>query len=206
MTKTSSTHSAASAIEVSELRKSYGEVAAVRGISFEVAQGEVFCLLGPNGAGKTTTVEMLEGYRKRTGGEVRVLGMDPADGEREFRERVSSVLQQTGVQTDLTVMRAGEIIAVGAPDEIGGRDLRPRGDPLRAPGRLVARRRARASGVRAPDGGGPRTEQAGVMRVAIALRCVSRWNARDPCPDRRGPGDGCAVRRRACSVWSPTSR
>src|SRR5690242_6831059 len=66
------------AIEVRDLRKSYGGVEAVRGVSFEVARGEVFCLLGPNGAGKTTTTEILEGYRTRDGGEARLLGMDPA--------------------------------------------------------------------------------------------------------------------------------
>ncbi|HEY4827978.1 MAG TPA: ATP-binding cassette domain-containing protein, partial [Solirubrobacteraceae bacterium] len=76
------------AIEVRGLRKSYGEVDAVRGVSFEVSRGEVFCLLGPNGAGKTTTVEILEGYRTRTGGEARVLGMDPAHSERRLRQRV----------------------------------------------------------------------------------------------------------------------
>src|SRR5215468_9527299 len=65
------------AIEVRDLRRSYGEVQAVRGVSFEVARGEVFCLLGPNGAGKTTIVEILEGYRNRTGGDVQVLGLDP---------------------------------------------------------------------------------------------------------------------------------
>src|SRR5690242_21237411 len=65
------------AIEVRDLRKSYGGVEAVRGVSFEVGRGEVFCLLGPNGAGKTTTTEILEGYRTRDGGEARVLGMDP---------------------------------------------------------------------------------------------------------------------------------
>ena len=91
------------AIEVRELRKSYGETEAVRGVSFEVMRGEVFCLLGPNGAGKTTTVEILEGYRDRTAGEARVLGMDPAHGQRALRERVGIVLQQSGVQTDLTV-------------------------------------------------------------------------------------------------------
>jgi ABC-2 type transport system ATP-binding protein len=91
------------AIEVRDLRKSYGDVEAVRGVSFEVARGEVFCLLGPNGAGKTTTVEILEGYRTRTSGEATVLGMDPAHGQRELRERVGIVLQQCGVQTDLTV-------------------------------------------------------------------------------------------------------
>src|SRR5919201_633460 len=91
------------AIEVRDLRRSYGEVEAVRGVSFEVARGEVFCLLGPNGAGKTTTVEILEGYRTRSAGEARVLGMDPAHGQRELRERVGIVLQQCGVQNDLTV-------------------------------------------------------------------------------------------------------
>jgi ABC-2 type transport system ATP-binding protein len=91
------------AIEVRDLRKSYDEVEAVRGVSFEVARGEVFCLLGPNGAGKTSIVEILEGYRKRTHGEVRVLGMDPAHGPRELHERVGIVLQQCGVQNDLTV-------------------------------------------------------------------------------------------------------
>ncbi len=91
------------AIEVRDLRKSYDEVEAVRGVSFEVARGEVFCLLGPNGAGKTSIVEILEGYRKRTHGEARVLGMDPAHGQRELRDRVGIVLQQCGVQNDLTV-------------------------------------------------------------------------------------------------------
>src|SRR5689334_13871918 len=96
-------------IEVSDLRKAYGDVEAVRGVSFEVARGEVFCLLGPNGAGKTTTVEILEGYRVRTGGEVRVLGRDPAAGERELRESVGIVLQQCGVQQDLTVRELVEM-------------------------------------------------------------------------------------------------
>jgi ABC-2 type transport system ATP-binding protein len=100
---TTQTHPDGLAIEVRDLRKSYGEVDAVRGVNFEVSRGEVFCLLGPNGAGKTTTVEILEGYRTRTGGEARVLGMDPAHGQRQLRERVGIVLQQSGVQNDLTV-------------------------------------------------------------------------------------------------------
>jgi ABC-2 type transport system ATP-binding protein len=91
------------AIEVHDLRRSYGEIDAVRGVSFEVARGEVFCLLGPNGAGKTTTVEILEGYRERSGGEVAVLGFDPARGERDMRARVGIVLQQCGIQQDLSV-------------------------------------------------------------------------------------------------------
>ena len=97
------------AVEVRDLRRSYGEVEAVRGVSFEIAHGEVFCLLGPNGAGKTTTVEILEGYRTRSGGEARVLGMDPERGEREMRERLGIVLQQCGVQNDLTVAELVEM-------------------------------------------------------------------------------------------------
>jgi ABC-2 type transport system ATP-binding protein len=97
------TQSAGLAVSVRGLRKSYDEIEAVGGISFEVTRGEVFCLLGPNGAGKTTTVEILEGYRTADAGDVRVLGMDPADGDRELRERVGIVLQQCGVQRDLTV-------------------------------------------------------------------------------------------------------
>ena len=96
-----STHTPA--IEVSGLRRSYGQITAVDGVSFEVARGEVFCLLGPNGAGKTTTVEILEGYRSRSGGEATVLGIDPATGARELREKVGIVLQQCGLQQDLTV-------------------------------------------------------------------------------------------------------
>jgi ABC-2 type transport system ATP-binding protein len=92
-----------SAIEIDGLRKAYGDVEAVRGISFTVAVGEVFCLLGPNGAGKTTTTEILEGYRARSAGDVRVLGHDPEDGERALRERVGIVLQEAAAQAELTV-------------------------------------------------------------------------------------------------------
>jgi ABC-2 type transport system ATP-binding protein len=91
------------AIQVEGLRKSYGPLEAVRGVDFEVGAGEVFCLLGPNGAGKTTTVEILEGYRARGAGSVKVFGMDPAHGQRELRERVGIVLQSCGVQSELTV-------------------------------------------------------------------------------------------------------
>ncbi len=91
------------AITVSDLRKSYGQVEAVRGISFEIAQGEVFGLLGPNGAGKTTTVEMLEGYRDRDGGSVSVLGVDPQRAGGEWRERIGIVLQSSAMYPNLTV-------------------------------------------------------------------------------------------------------
>jgi ABC-2 type transport system ATP-binding protein len=94
------------AIEVRELRKSYGAFEAVRGIDFSVRRGEVFGLLGPNGAGKTTTVEILEGYRSRTTGEVRVLGFDPGERPRELRERVGIVLQSTGLYRHIRVREA----------------------------------------------------------------------------------------------------
>jgi len=99
------------AITVRGLRKSYGGVEAVRGIDFEVAQGEVFGLLGPNGAGKTTTVEILEGYRKRDAGEVSVLGFDPGRAERAFRERIGVVLQQSELWSVLTVRETHRIFA-----------------------------------------------------------------------------------------------
>jgi ABC-2 type transport system ATP-binding protein len=90
-------------IQVRGLRKSYGDVEAVRGIDLTVEQGEVFALLGPNGAGKTTTVEILEGYRHRTGGEASVLGRDPAKLDRATKARIGIVLQSTGVDPFLTV-------------------------------------------------------------------------------------------------------
>src|SRR5919198_3076519 len=91
------------AIAVEGLGKAYGDLEAVRGLTFSVASGEVFCLLGPNGAGKTTTTEILEGYRARSAGEVRVLGHDPEHGERALRERVGIVLQEAAAQAELTV-------------------------------------------------------------------------------------------------------
>jgi len=91
------------AIRVAGLRKRYGDVEAVRGIDFEVAEGECFALLGPNGAGKTTTVEVLEGYRPRSAGEVEVLGFDPERSGVDFRERIGIVLQSSGIHRDLTV-------------------------------------------------------------------------------------------------------
>ncbi|BEP14332.1 ABC transporter ATP-binding protein [Acidothermaceae bacterium B102] len=93
----------APAITVEGLRKSYGDLEAVRGISFEVHRGEVFALLGPNGAGKTTTLEVLEGFRERTAGEVRVLGIDPTGQPLALRSRVGIVLQDTGSEAYLTV-------------------------------------------------------------------------------------------------------
>lgn len=93
-------------IEVRGLRKSYASFEAVCGIDLSIAQGEIFSLLGPNGAGKTTTVEILEGFRTRDAGEVKVLGFDPATqgrASREWRNRIGIVLQSTSDAGDLTV-------------------------------------------------------------------------------------------------------
>jgi ABC-2 type transport system ATP-binding protein len=112
-----------SAIEVSGLRKSYGAREVLHGISFTVEAGEVFAFLGPNGAGKTTTVEILEGYRKREGGDVRVLGEDPGRAGSAYRAKIGIVLQSSAVYPLLNVR---EIVALFAgyypsprrPDEV----------------------------------------------------------------------------------------
>ncbi len=98
-----------SAIEVTGLRKRYGDLEAVRGVDLHVDTGEVFALLGPNGAGKTTIVEILEGFRDRTEGQVRVLGHDPADDDRDLKARTGIVLQSTGVDPFLTVRETLEM-------------------------------------------------------------------------------------------------
>jgi ABC-2 type transport system ATP-binding protein len=100
-----------SAISVRDLRKSYGESEALRGISFEIKEGEVFGLLGPNGAGKTTTIEILEGYRTRDGGDVDVLGFDPERAKSAFRQRIGVVLQQSQLWPNLTVTETHRMFA-----------------------------------------------------------------------------------------------
>jgi ABC-2 type transport system ATP-binding protein len=100
-----------SAIAVRDLRKSYGAYEALRGVSFEIEEGEVFGLLGPNGAGKTTTIEILEGYRTRDGGEVDVLGFDPERAASVFRERIGVVLQQSQLWPNLTVAETHRMFA-----------------------------------------------------------------------------------------------
>jgi ABC-2 type transport system ATP-binding protein len=93
-------------VEVRDLRKTYGEVEAVGGVSFDIAHGEVYGLLGHNGAGKSTTVEMLEGHRRPSSGSVSVLGLDPTTAGRELRDRIGIVLQTSAVETELTVREA----------------------------------------------------------------------------------------------------
>jgi ABC-2 type transport system ATP-binding protein len=128
------------AVAVTGLRKSYGGVAAVRGVSFRVTHGEIFALLGPNGAGKTSILEILEGFRGRDGGQVDVLGIDPADraSGRELRERIGLVLQDIAVEPYLTVREtvarnagyypaprdAGEVISLVGLDGLERRKVR----------------------------------------------------------------------------------
>jgi ABC-2 type transport system ATP-binding protein len=96
-------------VSVHGLRKRYGQVEAVAGIDLEVRRGEIFAFLGPNGAGKTTTVEILEGFRTRTDGEVSVLGVDPAAQNAEWRNRVGAVLQESNAEPGLTVRESLEL-------------------------------------------------------------------------------------------------
>lgn len=97
------------AIEVQDLHKHYGDNRAVDGVSFFVERGEVYALLGHNGAGKTTAVEILEGHRSATKGDISVLGFDPARAEREFRDRIGVVLQSSGVENEFTVREAVDL-------------------------------------------------------------------------------------------------
>ena len=107
------------AIEVRGLHKAYGGRPAVRGIDLSVARGEVFALLGPNGAGKTTTVEILEGYRSRDSGEVRVLGLDPARGDHDLKTHIGIVLQSTGIDVYLTVAETVDLLGAAYPHRLG---------------------------------------------------------------------------------------
>ncbi|HTS95689.1 MAG TPA: ABC transporter ATP-binding protein [Streptosporangiaceae bacterium] len=133
-------------ISVRGLRMSYGHYEAVRGIDLEVARGEIFAFLGPNGAGKTTTVEILEGFRTRTGGEVQVLGADPAHAGAAWRARSGVVLQESAPEAWLTVRECVSMYAgyypnplpvgraldlVGLTDKAGGRCDRLSGGQLR---------------------------------------------------------------------------
>jgi ABC-2 type transport system ATP-binding protein len=108
-------------ISVRGLRKSYGAFEAVAGIDIQVSPGEIFAFLGPNGAGKTTTVEILEGFRKRSSGEVTVLGADPAEAGGDWRDRIGVVLQESQPEPGLTVRECLELYAgyYRAPRDIG---------------------------------------------------------------------------------------
>ena len=110
-------------IEVTGLTKRYGDQTAVDGISLHVDQGEIFGILGPNGAGKTTAVECMEGLRKRDGGEVRVLGLDPRIDGRRLHQRIGVQLQQTQLQDKLTACEALELYASFYPHPADWRDL-----------------------------------------------------------------------------------
>ena len=99
------------AVRVRGLVKSYGSVQAVRGIDLDIGHGEIFALLGPNGAGKTSTVEILEGYRRRDGGEVAVLGCDPGRDRAKMLPHVGIVLQKTGIDRYLTVIETVRLYA-----------------------------------------------------------------------------------------------
>src|ERR1700748_550158 len=100
-----------SSIVVSGLRKSYGDFEAVRGLDFEVRTGEVFGLLGPNGAGKTTTIEILEGIRQRTSGDVLVLDFDPDKQKQQLKDRIGGGLQGTNLPDKITVLEALNLFA-----------------------------------------------------------------------------------------------
>jgi ABC-2 type transport system ATP-binding protein len=106
------------AISVRDLRKTYRGRDAVRGVSFDVAPGEVFGFLGPNGAGKTTTIEILEGYRARSAGDVRVLGVDPGRPTRRWRERIGLVLQECELDPNLTVRETVALFAAFYPSPL----------------------------------------------------------------------------------------
>ena len=153
-------------IEVRGLRKSYDGVEAVAGIDLQVRAGEVFAFLGPNGAGKTTTVEILEGYRRRTAGDVSVLGVDPAGAGRDWRARIGVVLQESEPEAELTAEECLSLYAGYYPQAAAGRRDAGAGGPDRSPDRPVrpdVGRPAQAAGCGA---GSHRRPGAGIPRRA----------------------------------------
>ena len=125
-----------SVVEVRELRKAYGRIVAVDGISFSVAENEVFGLVGPNGAGKTTTIECLEGLRNRDAGEVSVLGLDPSSAGADLRRRIGVQLQESSLFDRIRVQEALDLFASFYPQPIDWRPLVAQlglGERLKAP-------------------------------------------------------------------------
>ena len=110
-------------VEATGLRKHYGKVEALRGVSFEIHKGEVFGLLGPNGAGKTTTIEILEGLREPDGGTVRVCGLEPARDSRQLKQRIGAQLQSTMLQDKIKVEEALHLFASFYDRAISADDL-----------------------------------------------------------------------------------
>ncbi|WIM95114.1 ABC transporter ATP-binding protein [Actinoplanes oblitus] len=145
------------AIEVTGLRKTYRDKEAVAGIDLVVARGEIFALLGPNGAGKTTSVEILEGHRRRTSGDVRVLGEDPGSAGRAWRTRIGIVLQDANDAADLTVTEMVRHVAGFYPEP------RPADEVIE----LVGLTAKKSSKIRTLSGGQRR-------RVDVALGIVGR--------------------------------
>jgi len=144
-----------SAVSVSGLKKSYGSVEAVRGISFEIQAGEVFGLLGPNGAGKTTTVEILEGYRPRDAGVVEVLGEDPQQAGSAWRERIGVVLQSSAMYPNLSVAESLNVF--------GGYYRQPR--PVDEVVKLIGLEEKRSAFVKSLSGGQKRRLDLGLALV-----------------------------------------
>ena len=184
-----------SAVAVDDLHKSSNELQALRGVSFEIAQGEIFGLLGPNGAGKTTTVEILEGYRDRDGGTVAVLGEDPATAGLHWRERIGVVLQSSAFYDSLTV---AENLALFA-----GYYSQPR--PIGDVVELVGLEEKRDALVRSLSGGNAAASTSGSRSSAIRKSSSSTNRPRASTP-KRGGAPGRQSRRCATSARRSCSR
>ena len=182
MTSTQDQTSDELAIDVRGLHKAYGSYEAVRGIDIQVAAGEVFALLGPNGAGKTTIVEILEGHRKQSGGQVSVLGYDPGSNDRAFKQRVGIVLQSTSVDQYLSVEETIDQFRGYYPSPLPLEEL------LDLVGLREQRRmRVKKLSGRATAAAGRRHWTGGRPGVAVSRRADHRLR---PLRTTRGVGDG----------------